>query len=501
MLGCERHLVTVVPYQPAWAKLYQQEAECLSAALGSQVIRIEHVGSTAVPGLDAKPILDIVVAVRDMTDAAVFEEAFRPLGYVHKAENDRPGRLYFVKRTADDRSTHHLNITELGTECWFTHVAFRDCLREHPETRDEYRTLKLDLAHRHPTDRTGYQEGKGVLIKQIPALAREGQTDDDQRKRPVVPAEGFMPVPEATTLTRQDATALLAEWLGRKARCQSIVPLTGGIASPVFRLAFDRPPYSAVVKLSEGGADDPLPLERGRLDHLHQHTKLPCPQVYLQDDSRAIIPYSFLLLECLPGVNLGAAQIRPEQRGAVERELAEALLELHSHRSDAFGDIEGKSTVSRWNDLFLPDLEEGRHDMREFLLPSELAELDRAVSLAEEALSIAGEPTLIHNDVWAGNIMVQERDDGWHLSGLLDPIGLKYAEAEKELAYLQAFDTVGAGFFDTYTAQRPLREGFEFRRLFYWLETYMVHVWLGFGAEFRDRVVGTSRQVVAMSQR
>jgi len=96
--------------------------------------------------------------------------------------------------------------------------------------------------------------------------------------------------------------------------------------------------------------------------------------------------------------------------------------------------------------------------------------------------------------------MVHERGDGWHLSGLLDPIGLKYAEVEKELAYLQAFDTVGPAFFDAYTSHRPLREGFEFRRLFYWLETYMVHVWLGFGAEFRDRVVETSRQVVAMGR-
>jgi hypothetical protein len=90
MLGCERHLVRLVPYQAAWAGLFQQEAERLSAALGGQVVCIEHVGSTAIPGVDAKPILDIVVAVRDMTDAAALAEAFRPLGYVHKAVNDRP---------------------------------------------------------------------------------------------------------------------------------------------------------------------------------------------------------------------------------------------------------------------------------------------------------------------------------------------------------------------------------------------------------------------------
>ena len=174
MLGCERHLVRLVPYQSAWAELFRQEAERLSAALGDRVVRVEHVGSTAVPGLDAKPILDIVVAVRDMTDAAVFEDALRPLGYIHKAENDRPGRLYFAKRLPDDRSTHHLNITELGTECWFTHVAFRDYLREHPEAREEYRRLKQDLARRYQHDRAAYQEGKEEFITRILAIAGGG---------------------------------------------------------------------------------------------------------------------------------------------------------------------------------------------------------------------------------------------------------------------------------------------------------------------------------------
>jgi GrpB-like predicted nucleotidyltransferase (UPF0157 family)/aminoglycoside phosphotransferase (APT) family kinase protein len=176
MLGCERDLVRIVPYQAGWADLFQQEASALKRALGDQVVCIEHVGSTSVPGLDAKPILDIVVAVCDMADATSFENVLAPLGYVHKAENDRPGRLYFVRRTADDRSTHHLNITELGTECWFTHVAFRDYLREHAEAREEYRKLKLDLARRHALDRAAYQGGKGAFIERALSLAREAHT-------------------------------------------------------------------------------------------------------------------------------------------------------------------------------------------------------------------------------------------------------------------------------------------------------------------------------------
>jgi proline iminopeptidase len=172
MLGCERTGVKLIPYQASWADLFRQEAERLRSALGDRVVRIEHVGSTSIPGVDAKPILDIVVAVRDMAEVAAFEQALKPLGYIHQAENDMPGRLYFVKRLPDSRSTHHLNITELGTECWFTHVAFRDYLREHPEAREEYRTLKIELTRRHPTDRAAYQEGKGTFIRRI--LVRAG---------------------------------------------------------------------------------------------------------------------------------------------------------------------------------------------------------------------------------------------------------------------------------------------------------------------------------------
>ena len=142
MLGCERHLVRLVPHQRAWADLFGQEAERLRAALGDHLVCLEHVGSTSIPGLHAKPILDIVVAVRDMANASLFEEAVAPLGYVHMPEHDMPGRLYFVKRTEDDKSTHHLNITELGTECWFTHVAFRDYLLACPEAMEEYRELR-----------------------------------------------------------------------------------------------------------------------------------------------------------------------------------------------------------------------------------------------------------------------------------------------------------------------------------------------------------------------
>jgi len=303
-----------------------------------------------------------------------------------------------------------------------------------------------------------------------------------------------MPRHNDMLLTQAQALALLRNWLGTDVVCQGFEPLEGGICSAVYRLHFECPPFSAVVKLQSDREDDPLPRERKRLEYLHLKTKMPCPRIYLQDDSRKTIPYSFLLLECLPGTNLESTRIAESQRATIEQELAEALLDLHSHKAETFGDI-GQAGARRWTDIFLPDLEENRRDIVGLLPDDILEKMDQALPLAETALRDQGDPTLIHNDVWAGNIMVHEREDGWHLSGLLDPVGLRYAEVEMELAYLEAFRTVGQQFFQVYTAQRPLRSGYEYRKLFYWLNTFMIHIWLGFGSEFHDRIATTCDRI------
>ena len=221
--------------------------------------------------------------------------------------------------------------------------------------------------------------------------------------------------------------------------------------------------------------------------------------MYLEDDTGGVIPVPFLLLECLPGTNLGAARLLPEQRLSVERELADVLLELHSHKADTFHCVGEEPGVACWTDAFLPGLDEDHQDMADLLPAAIVEKIDAVLPLAADALRDSGEPTLIHNDLSPGNIIVHEGDDDWHLSGLVDPVGLQYAGFEKEIAYLEAFGTIGEEFFRTYTAERPLRSGYEYRRLFYWLDTYMLHVWLGFGPEYHDRIATTCDQIEAMA--
>jgi len=170
--GCERYLARLVPHRAEWADLFAAEAEHLRAALGEHLLAIEHVGSTAVPGLEAKPILDVVVAVPHIGDPAQFDPLLAPLGYLRKPDED-PLRLYFVKEAPDGRTTHHLNITEPGTECWVTHVRFRDYLLAHPEAQEQYQSLKRDLARRHAQDRPAYAGGKAEFIRTLLARAAE----------------------------------------------------------------------------------------------------------------------------------------------------------------------------------------------------------------------------------------------------------------------------------------------------------------------------------------
>jgi GrpB-like predicted nucleotidyltransferase (UPF0157 family) len=163
--------VRITPYDPAWPGLFAAEAERLRAVLDAdQVLRIEHFGSTAVTGLAAKPIIDILIAVRSLPLAkATMVEPIVGLGYVHWAENPKPDRMFFVKGMPPygERRTHHIHITEPNGEMWQRRLAFRDYLRAHPSEAARYEALKRDLAARHPADREAYTDAKTEYLDAV----------------------------------------------------------------------------------------------------------------------------------------------------------------------------------------------------------------------------------------------------------------------------------------------------------------------------------------------
>ena len=177
MIGLERDTVRLVPYQAGWARLYDTEKARLQGAVGDHVLDIQHVGSTAIPGTVAKPILDIAVAVRSFEEAYVCVAPIEALGYEYKGENGIPRRHYFVRRDPEAAQTLvHLHMNELDGPDWENQVLFRDYLLAHPEAAAEYNTLKRGLAARFPRDREAYTNGKAPFIERILRLARADAT-------------------------------------------------------------------------------------------------------------------------------------------------------------------------------------------------------------------------------------------------------------------------------------------------------------------------------------
>jgi len=169
MIGLLAGTVQVVPYDPEWEALFAAERERIAAAIGHTVVAIEHVGSTAVPTLAAKPIIDIAVGVKSLEFVPACVGPLTGLGYQYKGENGLPERHYFTRGIPN--RTHHLHVVAVGQHQWNTLVPFRDQLRRNPETLAEYQQLKQYLAARFPNDRMAYTDGKAEFIQAV--LRRE----------------------------------------------------------------------------------------------------------------------------------------------------------------------------------------------------------------------------------------------------------------------------------------------------------------------------------------
>ncbi len=164
MLGLLSGQLRLAPYEPNWPLLFLAEKERLFASLGTYVLDVQHIGSTSIPGMPAKPIFDIGVAVVNFEEAARCVPLLEQLGYKYKSENGIPRRHYFVK---GEPRTHHLHMLEIDSEEWKSHLRFRDYLRTNPASAQAYASLKQTLATQFAADREAYQCGKDDFIKAV----------------------------------------------------------------------------------------------------------------------------------------------------------------------------------------------------------------------------------------------------------------------------------------------------------------------------------------------
>lgn len=158
--------VIVVPYNPDWPRMYHEEASRLEALMGDQIIAIHHIGSTAIPGMSAKPIIDILVEVHDIDQIDDFNDSFIQSGYLPKSEAGIPGRRFVIRGDEENRSCH-VHIFPRGHPDVARHLVFRDYLTAHPQEAQRYASLKEELATQFPTDIESYMDGKDGLIKEL----------------------------------------------------------------------------------------------------------------------------------------------------------------------------------------------------------------------------------------------------------------------------------------------------------------------------------------------
>ena len=158
------------PYDDAWPVRFEAEAAMIRAVLGEQVVRLEHVGSTAVPGLAAKPVVDILVSVRSMLPRGAYADPLVGSGYRLGIDPWTDEHEFFSKDEDGERA-FHVHICGAGSKWERRHVAFRDWLRNHPEDATAYERLKRDLAERHPRDTYTYADAKTAFIQEIEARA------------------------------------------------------------------------------------------------------------------------------------------------------------------------------------------------------------------------------------------------------------------------------------------------------------------------------------------
>ena len=161
--------IEIVEYDPQWPAMYQDERARIGAALGGMVESIEHIGSTAVPDLSAKPIIDLLVTVAQLGPVDPYVEPLRPLGYTYFPVLGSAERYTFGR---GDPHTHHLHIVRHGSEEHVHPLAFRDYLRAHPDDARRYDALKRELAGRFRHDRRAYLQGKTDFVRSIEARAR-----------------------------------------------------------------------------------------------------------------------------------------------------------------------------------------------------------------------------------------------------------------------------------------------------------------------------------------
>lgn len=166
VVGLRKGEVKLLPYTSEWKKLYKREEKLLHSSIGKYIENIQHIGSTAIPGVSSKPIIDIAIAIKSLKAVKRLIKLLEKLNYKYKGDAGVPGRLFFVKGSEEER-THHLHFIGANSRDWKNTLFFCDYLQEHGDIAKKYSNIKRKLAKKFPMDRESYSSGKAKFIIEI----------------------------------------------------------------------------------------------------------------------------------------------------------------------------------------------------------------------------------------------------------------------------------------------------------------------------------------------
>lgn len=167
MIGLEQNTVKLVDHDAGWARLGRESCRAVQNACGKRLVDVQHVGSTAVPGLEAKPILDLAAGVHAMNSISEISERLTRAGYLYRGDQGDDGGHLFVLESSPGIRTVHLHVVEHGGNQWRDYLRFRDLLRDRPAIRERYSVLKRGLASACRGDRALYTASKAEFIREI----------------------------------------------------------------------------------------------------------------------------------------------------------------------------------------------------------------------------------------------------------------------------------------------------------------------------------------------
>ena len=177
MIGQYKWDFNLAPYQNEWVDLFNQEADLLQSVMGNKCLRIEHIGSTSIPGMPAKAIIDIMVAVPNLVRSSDLILGLDRIGYIYKPFDTIPARMFFGKEIKPLVRTHHLNLVLEGSEFWNNQLLFRDTLRSNDQLASEYIQVKLSFADYYARTKHLDVEWKTAFVAKVLSMA-EAETQE-----------------------------------------------------------------------------------------------------------------------------------------------------------------------------------------------------------------------------------------------------------------------------------------------------------------------------------